>query len=99
MTTILEAAAQAGFDLYNFGQQCRKTVERVNSKFHGEQPYVPYFWEGVNPVSTEGGVFTYHVTRTDQGMFPEELRGKKTIRLMETCDGDVMEVEKEKASC
>jgi len=63
-------------------------------KFEGERPYVPYFWDifldGMADVNN-GVVLGFTVTAEDREKFPE-LAKRKTVKLMETGDGHVVEI-------
>jgi hypothetical protein len=63
-------------------------------KFEGEMVYVPYFWEAyLNGCADrdDGRVLGFDVTAEDKAMFPE-LKGRRTVRLMERDDGFVVQV-------
>ena len=63
-------------------------------KFQGEMAYVPYFWslylDGCAD-RDDGDVLGFDVGRKDREMFPE-LKGRRTVNLIEDFDGFVREV-------
>lgn len=62
-------------------------------KFEGEAVYVPYFWELFLDGSwdrDDGDVIGFDLTLEDKEMFPE-LKGKRTVRLLQRDDGFVCE--------
>lgn len=64
-------------------------------KFEGEMLYVPFFWEAFldgGADSDEGGVLGFDVTADDKKEFPE-LKGRKTVKLLEREDGFVVETQ------
>lgn len=67
---------------------------RHPGKFEGCAPYVPYFWsvylEGCAD-RDDGSVLGFDVTADDKALFPE-LKKRRTVRLMETDSGFVVEV-------
>jgi hypothetical protein len=74
-------------------QECEEAVARPG-KFEGEAVYVPYFWEAfLNGMADrdDGRVLGFDVTAEDKAMFPE-LKGRHTVRLIETEQGFVCEV-------
>jgi hypothetical protein len=74
-------------------QECEEAVARPG-KFEGEAVYVPYFWEAfLNGMADrdDGRVLGFDVTAEDKVLFPE-LKGRRTVRLIETEQGFVCEV-------
>jgi hypothetical protein len=75
-------------------EECLDTVSRPG-KFEGEQPYVPYFWDAfLNGLADRdnGRVLGFDITSEDRALFPE-LKGRRTVRLVETEQGFVCEVQ------
>lgn len=71
-----------------------ESMVRGPGKFEGEARYVPYFWEvflcgGGEDVGQ--GVIRVEVTPEDRQLFPE-LKGRRSVRMIETNDGFVCEV-------
>lgn len=71
-------------------------VDQVSypGKFEGEAPYVPYYWEAyLNGCADRdnGTVLGFDVTTEDRQLFPE-LKGRRTVRLIETEQGFVSEI-------
>jgi len=63
-------------------------------KFQGEAIYVPYFWQQFlegGADRDDGRVLGFDVNADDKAIFPE-LKRRKTVRIMETADGFVVEV-------
>jgi len=63
-------------------------------KFEGEAPYVPYYWEAFLSGCADrddGRVLGFDVTAEDKALFPE-LAKRRTVKLMETDQGFVVEV-------
>jgi hypothetical protein len=63
-------------------------------KFEGCAPYVSYFWAiGLEGCADrdDGETYGFDVTNEDRALFPE-LKGRRTVRLMERGDGFVVEV-------
>lgn len=61
--------------------------------FEGEMVYVPYFWEAyLNGMADrdDGHVLGFDLTAEDKAMFPE-LKGRRTVRLVQRDDGFVCE--------
>ena len=79
------------------GMSTRKEyVDQVShpGKFEGEAPYVPYYWEAyLNGFADRdnGAVLGFDVTAEDRQLFPE-LKGRRTVRLIETEQGFVSEI-------
>lgn len=62
-------------------------------QFEGEMVYVPYFWEAyLNGMADRdnGRVLGFDLTAEDKAMFPE-LKGRRTVRLVQRDDGFVCE--------
>ena len=74
-------------------EQCEADVSRPG-KFEGCAVYVPYFWsfylEGCAD-RDDGRILGFDVTAEDRAIFPE-LKGRRTVRLIERDDGFVIEV-------
>lgn len=73
--------------------ECREDVTRPG-KFEGEAVYVPYFWEAYLDGFADrddGRTIGFNVSAEDKAIFPE-LRGRKTVRLVEDGAGFVREV-------
>ena len=74
-------------------QECIDAVSHPG-KFEGEAPYVPYYWDAyLNGFADrdDGKVLGFDVTTEDRALFPE-LKGRRTVRLVETDQGFVCEV-------
>jgi len=74
----------------------KECVEAINhpGKFEGEAIYVPYFWEAfLNGFADrdDGTVLGFDVSAEDHDMFPE-LKGRHTVKLIETDHGFVSEI-------
>ena len=72
---------------------CSAAVSRPG-KFEGESRYVPYFWEQyMNGCADRdnGTVLGFDITAEDREIFPE-LKGRRTVNLIETDQGFVCEV-------
>lgn len=73
--------------------ECESDVSRPG-KFEGCASYVPYFWSiyldgGAD--RDDGTVLGFDVSADDKKIFPE-LKRRRTVRLMETDSGFVIEV-------
>jgi hypothetical protein len=69
-------------------------IIRSPGQFEGEKLYVPYFWEAyLNGCADrdDGLVLGFDVNADDLREFPE-LKGRRTVRLMQSDDGFVVEV-------
>jgi len=69
-------------------------VVRRPGKFEGEAPYVPYFWECYLEGFADrddGTVLGFDVHDDDRAIFPE-LKGRRTVNLMELDTGFVIEL-------
>jgi hypothetical protein len=67
---------------------------RNPGKFEGERTYVPYFWEAFLDGMADrddGKILGFDVTTEDKVQFPA-LKKRRTVRLMETDTGFVVEV-------
>ena len=67
---------------------------RSPGKFEGEMVYVPYFWDiYLNGFADrdDGRVLGFDLSPEDKQIFPE-LKGRRTVRLVEREDGFVCEV-------
>ncbi len=67
---------------------------RTPGKFQGEALYVPYFWDAfLNGCADRdnGQVLGFDVTDDDKKEFPE-LRKRRTVKLVETDQGFVLEL-------
>lgn len=74
--------------------ECEAAVARLG-KFENESRYVPFFWEEfLNGGGEEAGdgVVAFPVFPADVSMFPE-LKERLTVKLRETDQGFVVEVE------
>jgi hypothetical protein len=63
-------------------------------KFEQEPRYVPYYWDiYLNGFADDddGEVLTFNVESEDVAMFPE-LKGKKTVKIVELDNGFVIEL-------
>ena len=64
-------------------------------KFEGQMIYIPHFWEAyLNGCADrdDGRVLGFDITPDDRADFPEIPNRKRTIRIMETDLGFVVEV-------
>lgn len=71
-------------------------TNRITSpgKFQGEGRHVPFFWNLAMrgfADRDDGVVFGFDLTSKDKDLFPE-LKGRRTVRLLEREDGFVVEV-------
>lgn len=74
-------------------EDCEEAVKNPG-KFEGCAVYVPYYWDaGLNGLADRNTneEFGFDVTVEDRKMFPE-LKGRKTVRLVEQSTGQVVEV-------
>lgn len=74
-------------------KQCTEAVSHPG-KFEGEAVYVPYYWDiyldgGAD--RDDGDVLGFDVSPDERVMFPE-LKGRRTVKLIESNDGFVIEV-------
>lgn len=63
-------------------------------KFEGCAPYVPFYWDVYLTGGADrdnGKVLGFDVTADDRALFPE-LKGRRTVRLVETDQGFIEEV-------
>lgn len=63
-------------------------------QFEGEAVYVPYFWEAyLNGFADrdDGTILGFDLTTDDVAQFPE-LKGRRTVELIQRDDGFVVEV-------
>jgi hypothetical protein len=76
-------------------EECEKAVQRPG-KFEGESRYVPYFWTAYDGDYEQYKygyyIACYKVRPEDKVLFPE-LKRRKVIKLIETNDGFVEEVQ------
>lgn len=69
-------------------------IIRSPGKFEGEAVYVPHFWKiGLEGFADrdDGKVWGFDLTDEDKAEFPE-LKGRRTIKLLERDDGFVVEL-------
>ena len=69
-------------------------IIRSPGKFEGEPIYVPYFWDAFLEGFADrddGTVIGFDVTPEDKAEFPE-LKRRRTVNIMETDQGFVVEV-------
>ncbi len=87
-------------DLTMTDAQCKLRLECIEDvlrpgKFEGEAPYVPYFWDiylNGGADRDDGGTLGFDVLAEDKAIFPE-LKRRRTVRLVETDQGFVCEVQ------
>lgn len=74
-------------------QECEQAVKRPG-KFQGEPRYVPYYWDAYLAGCADrddGRTLGFDVTQEDKELFPE-LRKRRTVKLIQSDDGFVVEV-------
>lgn len=70
-------------------------IIRSPGKFEGCMIYVPYFWNAyLNGFADrdDGTVLKFKITPEDRKEFPNELKGRRWISLIETNEGFVTEI-------
>jgi hypothetical protein len=74
-------------------EECLSAVQGPG-KFQGQAVYVPFFWDAyLNGFADrdDGHVLGFDVSAEDKALFPE-LKRRRTVRLVETESGFVVEV-------
>lgn len=74
-------------------EECEAAVKGPG-KFEGEPVYVPFFWDAyLNGMADrdDGTVLGFDITAEDKVLFPE-LKRRRTVKLLETEQGFVVEV-------